>query len=154
MKYQTGMQIKKAKTTAALKKAVIGERNAEAKLQIQVIELLEKTACRGVVYWHTPNGGKRHIREDVKLKSMGTRSGVCDLILSMPSGEMAFLELKSPFIKSTAKKSCTFEQWSFLWDMYNRGHWVLASKSFDEVYDWFIKIGATTVTQLRDSRAV
>jgi len=48
--------------------------------------------------FHVPNGGSRHVAEAVKLKGMGTRQGVPDLLLPVPrsAGCGLALELKSP----------------------------------------------------------
>jgi hypothetical protein len=47
--------------------------------------------------FHVPNGGSRHVAEAVKLKAMGTRQGVPDLLLPVPRGDKIglALELKS-----------------------------------------------------------
>jgi hypothetical protein len=37
--------------------------------------------------FHVPNGGSRHVAEAVKLKAMGTRQGVPDLLLLCQSHE-------------------------------------------------------------------
>ncbi|WP_198598687.1 VRR-NUC domain-containing protein [Salinibacter altiplanensis] len=54
--------------------------------------------------FHVPNGGSRHIAEATKLKAMGTRQGVPDLLLPVPGPAPDVdgmhtglaLELKSP----------------------------------------------------------
>ena len=47
---------------------------------------------------HSPNGGRRNVREGARFKEMGTRAGFPDLVLLVPRGEYhgAFFELKSP----------------------------------------------------------
>lgn len=47
--------------------------------------------------WHTPNGGSRNIIEAVKLKEMGTKAGVWDLFLAIPTEKHPglFIEMKS-----------------------------------------------------------
>ena len=51
-----------------------------------------------LLFWHTPNGGKRNPREGAKLKAMGTRAGVPDLFFPVPTGKHngLFIELKGP----------------------------------------------------------
>lgn len=47
---------------------------------------------------HSPNGGRRSIREAARFKAMGTRAGFPDLVLLVPRlgcGAL-FLELKTP----------------------------------------------------------
>ncbi|WVM04107.1 hypothetical protein [Salinibacter phage B2_17] len=48
--------------------------------------------------FHVPNGGSRHVAEAEKLRRMGTRQGVPDLLLPIPraAGCGLALELKSP----------------------------------------------------------
>tara|TARA_R100000781_G_scaffold60632_1_gene38776 strand:+ start:4706 stop:5071 length:366 start_codon:yes stop_codon:yes gene_type:complete len=51
-----------------------------------------------LLFWHTPNGGKRNPREGAKLKAMGTKAGVPDLFFPVPTGKFngLFIELKGP----------------------------------------------------------
>jgi VRR-NUC domain len=139
MKYQTGMQIIKAKTTAALTELIQTDGKAEYVLHCQVVELLNKSGVTDLMYWHTPNGSKRHIVEAVKLKAMGTRKGVSDLIIAMPNGEMAYLELKGP------KGRLSPEQKDFLERMHSMGHWTHVSTNFDDAYAWLVQIGAIRI---------
>lgn len=92
----SGYDIAKRKTTAALKELVTSDRNAETKLHIAIVDLLKATALPGVIWWHTPNGGKRSKREAAKLKEMGVRAGVPDLIICQPNGRIWFMEIKTP----------------------------------------------------------
>ncbi|MGQ3040562.1 MAG: VRR-NUC domain-containing protein [Brevundimonas sp.] len=62
-------------------------------LQMQVARLLPIVAP-DLLWWHTPNGGYRHPREARKLKDMGVRPGVADLVLILPGNIAAFIELK------------------------------------------------------------
>jgi hypothetical protein len=64
----------------AIQKAVAGHLNLRASSR---------------VYWfHVPNGGSRNLLEATKLKAMGTRAGVADLVLII-DGHSHFLELKT-----------------------------------------------------------
>ena len=47
---------------------------------------------------HSPNGGKRNVREAARFKEMGTRPGFPDLFLMYPSNGFhgLFVEMKSP----------------------------------------------------------
>jgi hypothetical protein len=47
-----------------------------------------------LVWWHTPNGGKRRAAEAAILKGFGTRAGVADLIF-VHRGRPFALELKT-----------------------------------------------------------
>lgn len=55
---------------------------------------------------HIPNGGSRHLLEAVKLKAMGAKKGVSDLLLAIPAGGFAglWIELKAPY-KTSAEKN-------------------------------------------------
>jgi hypothetical protein len=70
----------------------------EYQIQIDLIQLLHLQARREIEYWHTPNGELRDKRHAAKLKAMGTRPGVADLMfLFHDTAEVPvlFLELKA-----------------------------------------------------------
>lgn len=93
-RYST-VAIIKRQTTAALHQLVAEDAREEERLQIAIIDLLEALALPGVAWWHTPNGGRRNPCEAAKLKRMGVRPGVPDLIISQPGGVTRYLEVKS-----------------------------------------------------------
>lgn len=67
----------------------------EDMLHIYTADVLRAFAVPRVVWWHTPNGGKRHISVAKQLKKMGTRAGVSDFVfLFEVAPRIAFLELK------------------------------------------------------------
>lgn len=74
--------------------------NEEDKLQTAVVLHLQIRGAPGLVYWHVPNQAKRSIAERVRLKRMGLRSGVSDLIF-LHESKMFALELKVPPKRST-----------------------------------------------------
>ena len=45
------------------------------------VALLFSEACRKTVWFHVPNGGKRDKITAARLKQMGVRSGVADIIV-------------------------------------------------------------------------
>lgn len=49
---------------------------------------------KGVIGWHTPNGGKRSKASGGKLHAMGVVPGVFDLIFLLPGPRTCLLELK------------------------------------------------------------
>jgi hypothetical protein len=50
---------------------------------------------RSGLHWTAiPNGGKRDLRVAVKLKREGVRRGTPDIIILLPEGRVAWLELK------------------------------------------------------------
>jgi len=68
---------------------------SEFRFQVSVKKLLERTAPSNVIWFHVPNGEKRSRRTGGKLKKMGVRRGVPDFAFVLPSGQAAFLELKT-----------------------------------------------------------
>jgi hypothetical protein len=69
-------------------------RHAEDGVQRAVCEHLQIRGARNLVWWHTPNGGKRWPFEAAILKGLGVRAGVADLVL-LHAGRMFALELKA-----------------------------------------------------------
>lgn len=63
-------------------------------LQMQIARFL-KVAAPDLLWWHCPNGGRRHPVEARKLKDMGVRPGVPDLCFVLPGGLSGFIELKA-----------------------------------------------------------
>lgn len=45
---------------------------------------------------HIPNGGSRHLYEATKLKAMGVRAGVLDLLFILPESRVFWCEMKVP----------------------------------------------------------
>lgn len=66
----------------------------EDNVQRLVVAHLQRRAAKGVIYWHTPNGGKRAISEAAKMKRLGVLPGVPDLLI-LRAGELFALELKT-----------------------------------------------------------
>jgi hypothetical protein len=66
----------------------------EDMLQVFTADLLAAFKRPGIVAYHTPNGGKRHISVAKKLKQMGVLAGVADWTVLMPGARAGFIELK------------------------------------------------------------
>ena len=66
----------------------------EDQLQRTVCQHLRQRGAPGLVWWHTPNGGKRRPVEAAILKGLGVRAGVADLIF-LCDGRAFALELKT-----------------------------------------------------------
>jgi hypothetical protein len=65
----------------------------EDAVHLAVVEHL-RSRCKANIFWtHVPNGGHRHPLVGKKLKAMGTRAGVPDLLLLI-EGRLHALELK------------------------------------------------------------
>lgn len=80
-------------------------KHTEDALQIACANYCRVALPPSVLWWHTPNGGRRNVREAARLKRMGTRPGVPDFTLiwseerddgwDSPRVVVAFIELKS-----------------------------------------------------------
>ena len=68
----------------------------ELALQKFAATLLRLNAAPDVIWFHPPNGEARSARTGGKLKAMGVKPGVPDLVIVCPGGRVRFLELKSP----------------------------------------------------------
>lgn len=66
----------------------------EDMLHVYAADVLRAFAVPGVVWFHVPNGGKRHISVAILLKKMGTRAGVSDFVFFRLDGKAACMELK------------------------------------------------------------
>ena len=77
---------------------------------------------------HCPNGGSRNKLEAVKLKQMGVKSGVSDLILPYPKGIYCGLYIEMKY----GDNRQTDSQKEFLKDMAGAGHFVATCYSAEE----------------------
>ena len=69
-------------------------RRPEDEVQKGVVDQLKARAAEGVVWWHTPNGGKMNPRTGARLKRMGVLAGFPD-IAALKDGEFYCMELKA-----------------------------------------------------------
>jgi len=69
-------------------------RRGEDGVQRAVCEHLQIRGARNIVWWHTPNGGKRNRIEAAIMKGLGVRAGVSDII-AVHEGKAFALELKA-----------------------------------------------------------
>lgn len=67
----------------------------ELDLQKFTVSLLRFNAADRVIWFAVPNGESRSARTGAKLKAMGVRAGVADMVIVLPGGEACFLELKA-----------------------------------------------------------
>ena len=72
--------------------------NPERDLQRALVKHLQVRCKPDVLWWHTPNGGGRDVREASQLKLMGTLAGVPDLLF-LRNGSLFSVELKAPKAK-------------------------------------------------------
>lgn len=75
--------------------------NPEDQIQRAVCQHLWQRSAPGLVWWHTPNGGRRKPIEAAIFKGLGVRPGVADLIL-LHHGRAFALELKTEDGRPTA----------------------------------------------------
>jgi hypothetical protein len=104
----------------------------EAEIQIQLVQYLALAApSRGFLFWSTPNEGMGNARSGagigrmVRLKKMGLRSGVADLVI-VKEGHVYFLEMKRRLGKQSANQ-LVFEA-----DAIRAGADYAVAHSFDE----------------------
>jgi hypothetical protein len=69
-------------------------RPKEITLHMSVAKVLREHCLSGWIHFHVPNGERRDIKTGARLKKMGVRRGVPDLVLFSPSGKIHLLELK------------------------------------------------------------
>ncbi len=67
---------------------------SEDQIHRAVVGHLRQRGSPGLVWWHTPNGGKRNRIEASRFNGLGVRAGVADLIL-IYRGNVYAMELKS-----------------------------------------------------------
>lgn len=69
----------------------------EDQIQIKVNHHFKslEAALGNFFYYAVPNGGKRDVREASKLKAMGVRPGVADMVFLGEGGKTVFIELKA-----------------------------------------------------------
>jgi hypothetical protein len=66
----------------------------EDQLQVYSADVFRAFGVPGVIGFHVPNGGKRHIATAKRLKAMGVLAGVPDWVFVLAAGRAGFLELK------------------------------------------------------------
>jgi hypothetical protein len=67
---------------------------SEYDIHKQIVRVLNVAAREHVIWFHVPNGEARNVQTLMKLKAMGVKPGVADLVFIAPTG-VGFLELKS-----------------------------------------------------------
>lgn len=68
---------------------------AEVDIHCAIVKLLQLKAKPSLIYFHVPNGERRDKITAAKLKRMGVRAGVPDLVFVLPGGCAGFMEVKS-----------------------------------------------------------
>lgn len=107
----------------------------EEDLQINLVKHIGWRLMPGVLFWHTPNGGKRSMASAGRLKAMGTRPGVHDLFFLLPGPDVFTLELK------WGRGEMTDEQEDFARDIEAiGGSWACAS-TLDDALRILVAVG-------------
>lgn len=118
----------------------------EYQLQCLVADLLRLQGREGLCWFHVPNGEHRSPRTGARLKRMGTKRGVGDLIL-LWEGRAIALELKADKHSYQSKEQRDFER-----------EWILAGglykvcKSYAEVVDFLSLLDC--IKPIRDGRFI
>lgn len=108
------------------------KRNLEDEFQKQVAKHLWHQ-YPSLLWWHTPNGGKRTKAQAGIFKAMGVRAGVADIVLFWLEGIetcMAAIELK------VGKNNLEDSQKQFRNDWLNAGGHYAICRDLDEVIEW------------------
>lgn len=98
--------------------------NPEGEIQRAVVQHLRARGVSGLVWWHTPNGGRRGKIEGAIFKAMGVRAGVSDLIL-VHNKQIFALELKAEGGRPTT------EQLTFLTEIDRAGAYTAIAPGLD-----------------------
>ena len=101
----------------------MARRRTEEDLQAAVVVHLKIRGARGLVFFHVPNAPRNAVM-GARLKAMGMRAGVSDLIL-FHDERLYCLELKAP------GKRATEEQLQFLTDMGEAGAFTCVCDNLD-----------------------
>jgi len=96
----------------------------EEQLQMNLVTELKLRLKKGVIYWHTPSEGARHVCFILKLYEMGFRPGVSDLLFYY-QGQLYALELKAGYVKATD------DQIVFLDDIAGQGAKIAVCTGYD-----------------------
>lgn len=97
----------------------------EDQIQTTLAQHLWARGHSDLLWWHTPNEGKRSARSGAALKRMGMLPGVSDIV-AVHGGEIFALELKRP------KKNPSETQLEFIERMRTAGGHALVAQGLDE----------------------
>jgi hypothetical protein len=117
---------------------------SEHRIQATLIDYLYYAASPDVYYFAIPNQANRHIRNAVKMKAEGVRSGVADLCFMFPKGRVAWLEMKKP------GGSLSATQKQFREVCHALGHQWGTAKSIEEALELLTEWGALKSAYRRD----
>jgi hypothetical protein len=111
---------------------------SEDALHITVIQWL-RYQCPHILFWHCPNGAKRHIGAAMRMKAMGMLAGVGDIELHWRTPEgthKGMIELKWGDNAQTMPQKNFEQSWRFFGGQY------AVCKSLEQVIDTLKQWGA------------
>ena len=117
---------------------------SEHRIQATLVDYLYYAAKPDVYYFAIPNQANRHIRNAVKMKAEGVRSGVADMCFMFPQGRVAWLEMKKP------GGSLSATQKQFREVCHALGHQWGTAKSVEEALDLLTEWDALKPAYRRD----
>ena len=119
---------------------------SEHALQTAVCQYMD-LVIRPPLYWTAvSNGGKRDLRTAVKLKREGLKAGTPDIVVLLPGGRVAWLELKIKGGKLSPAQRGFRDICSAL------GHYWGVAKTVDDVAVFLAAIGAVKVHQASQTK--
>ena len=68
---------------------------SERDIHITICALLDVYAHPRLIWFHPANGEKRNIVTAMRLKKMGVKRGIPDLVFTLPDGRSAYMEIKT-----------------------------------------------------------
>lgn len=108
----------------------------ESDIQIQVMQWasVQRYKGRPLEYYlhHSPNGGKRNVREACCFRSMGVKRGYPDIIMDIARGGYHGLRIE---LKRTKNEQLTEHQEERLEVLREEGYFAVACKGFEETID-------------------
>lgn len=111
-------------------------KHLEDDLQAAVCTYLNTLERQGhLLYFAVPNGGKRNLLEAVRMKRLGVRRGIPDLVVIPKAGPWCFIELKSP----KGVRSESQREWAEKLERFNC--FTEVCRSLDEVKAFLFKAG-------------
>jgi hypothetical protein len=114
-------------------------RPKEHVLHMATAKLLREHCLPEWIWFHVPNGELRDARIGAKLKALGVRAGVADIVLVSPYGSVNFLELKR------AGETLSEAQETFQLHCIRRGIPYSVADSFDEALAFLDALGCLRI---------
>ena len=90
------------------------------------------------IAFHIPNGGKRSLREAVRLKAQGVKAGIPDIFVPVACGDFVglFIEMKRPKELGTPKPQVSKEQVRMMGLLEAQGYRCVVAYGADEAISY------------------